>query len=59
MFGMDVNGALNPMYGKTRPDASIRIGGSNNIAKQEYVREKLRKPKNIIYYRAHSQTTKD
>jgi hypothetical protein len=61
MFGMDVGGTLNPMYGKTRPDVSIRMRGNNNIAKQECVREKLKKPKNIVHPigREHSQTTKD
>lgn len=45
MFGRDVNGKYNPMYGKKRPDATERMSGDNNIATKEEIKQKLRKPK--------------
>lgn len=42
MFGHDVNGKNNPMFGKKRIDMSIRMSGDNNIAKRNEVKEKLK-----------------
>jgi len=47
MFGRDVSGKNNPMFGKKREDSSKRMSGENNIAKREDVKVKLRKPKKI------------
>lgn len=60
MFGRDVSGKLNPMYGKKRLDSSIRMTGENNIAKRIDVREKLKLSK-IGYkpvLKSHSIETK-
>jgi hypothetical protein len=45
MFGRDVKGVNNPMYGKKRLDSSIRMRGENNIAKNLEVRNKLKTAK--------------
>jgi len=45
MFGRDVTGKNNPMFGKKRLDASIRMTGESNIAKRTDVKEKLKKAK--------------
>lgn len=58
-FGRDVSGASNPMYGRKRPDASARMSGSKNIATQDSVKIKLRKPKRIVARRPLTQETKD
>jgi len=47
MFGRDVKGKNNPMFGKKRKDSSIRMKGENNIAKREDVKIKLKKPKKV------------
>ena len=61
MFGRDVNGKYNSMYGKKRPDSSERMKGDNNIAKRDDIRKNLKKPKNIInpINRTHSEETKN
>ena len=60
MFGRDVSGKNNPMFGKKRLDASIRMTGENNIAKRIDVREKIKISK--INYKPiphlHSEETK-
>lgn len=60
MFGRNVSGKNNPMFGKKRLDASIRMIGENNIAKRTDVREKLKTAK--IGYKpaphSHSEETK-
>ena len=42
MFGRDVKGKNNPMFGKKRLDSSLRMAGENNIAKRFDVREKIK-----------------
>jgi len=42
MFGRDVKGKNNPMFGKKRLDMSLRMLGENNIAKRPNIREKLK-----------------
>lgn len=59
MFGRDVKGEYNPMFGKKRKDASNRMKGDNNIAKREDIKEKLRKPKSKMIPHKHSEDTKN
>lgn len=43
MFGRDVKGKNNPMYGKIRPDIKEKMTGENNPSKQQYVKDKISK----------------
>lgn len=59
MFGRDVTGKNNPMFGKKREDSSKRMSGENNIAKREDIKIKLRKPKSKITPHNHTEKSKN
>lgn len=59
MFGRDVKGVNNPMFGRKREDSSKRMSGDNNIAKRDDIREKLRKPKSKITPHKHTEKSKN
>lgn len=59
MFGRDVSGANNPMFGKKREDMSKKMIGDNNISKRKDVKLKLRKPKSKITPRKQTEKTKN